>query len=129
MGKGNADDIFESIRKSRALETGNLEHLEDMRLFVPNIDKDKVSDMTTNIIRKHLIDYTQQQCKLWDLPLTDNVATGFYWDRGARQWLNGHEPMFIVHGRKILLVPKGVVSYAKRYTPQQYHRYFVLNYL
>jgi hypothetical protein len=129
VGSGNADAIFNSIRESRALQTGLLEHLEDCRLFVPGVDRDKVSDMTTNIIRRHLIDYTKAQCKLWNIPLRDGVATGHYWSHERLRWENDFDEMLIVDERQILLVPKGVVSFAKEYSAGQYHQHFVLNFL
>ncbi|MBF4989606.1 hypothetical protein [Methylophilus sp. QUAN] len=128
IGSQNADAIFESIRQSRALQTGLLEHLEDFRIFVENIDKDKVSDMTTNIIREQLIAYTQSQAKLWSFPLQNGVASGEYWNRQTRRWEQTHTEMLVIQERKILLVPKAIVSYAKRYTHQQFHQHFVLNF-
>lgn len=37
--------------------------------------------------------------------------------------------MLVIKGRPIILVPKAVVSYSKRYTPQKYYNQFVLEYL
>ena len=129
IGMQDADDIFESIIKSEAVKTGILEHLEDTRLFVEGVGKDKISDMTTNIIRKDLIEYTQQQCKLWGIPLSSNVPTGDIWDKVHRRWTNEYSDMLIVDGKKILLVPKAVVSYTDKHTPEQYTQHFVLNFL
>lgn len=64
VGKRDTDDIFESIVQSRAIQTGLIQDIEDNLLFVDQFGKDKLSDMTTNIITKHVIEYTQEQCKL-----------------------------------------------------------------
>ncbi len=129
IGAVEADSIFNSLMNSRAVQTGIVDHLEDCRLFVDGIDKDKTSDMTTNIIRHHLIEYTIDQCRLWGIPTQRDVPTGFWWDRNRSQWINTYSEMLIVQMRKILLVPKAVVSYSDRYIPQRYYQHYILNFL
>lgn len=129
VGKGDAERIFQSLLESRAIKTGLLTDLEDCRLFVRNIDKDKTSDMTTNIIRRHLLDYTISQATLWCLPLTKSVPSGDFWDRASRSWKSEYADALIVNGAKILLVPKAIVSFNSNYTSQKYYQHFVLNFL
>jgi len=129
MGPLDAIRIFQSLKESSALKTGIMEDIEDFRIFVNNVDKDKVSDMTSNIIKKQLITYTQNQCSLWGIPLTSGVPSGFYWDRNLNTWENQYTDMLIINNRKILLVPKRIVSFSREYTPQKYFQHFVLNFL
>jgi hypothetical protein len=129
VGDDNADDLFESILNSEAMKTGLVEHLEDTAIFIPGIRRDKVSDMTTNIIRQNLIHYTQQQCELLGIPLTADVPSGFFWDMGSMSWQQEHTDMLIVKQKKILLVPKGVVSYVKEFDVSKYHRHHALEFL
>lgn len=129
MGPTDATRIFESLKKSRAILTGIMEDIEDFRIFVENVDKDKISDMTANIIKKQLIEYTQSQCSIWGIPLTSSVPSGYYWDRSSNTWENDYTDMLIIDGRIILLVPKRIVSFSKEYTPQKYINHFILNFL
>jgi len=129
IGEEDAQNIFDSLAQSEAVKTGVLEDLEDCRIFVKGIDKDKTSDMTTNIIRGHLIAYTQQQCALWGIPLTTASPSGFCWDAGSRSWENFYTDNLFVGDHRILLIPKAIVSYSKQHTSQQFHQHFVLNFL
>ncbi|PHR26739.1 MAG: hypothetical protein COA36_11385 [Desulfotalea sp.] len=129
VGSGDASKIFNSLLQSTAVRTGIVEDIEDCRVLVAGVDKDKISDMATNVIRKHLMEYTQKQCELWEIPLQNNVPSGFFWDRHEREWKNNYSKMLIVDEKKILLTPKGIVSFVKDYTAQQYKQHFVLNFL
>ncbi|GEL78696.1 hypothetical protein [Tenuibacillus multivorans] len=129
VGTDEATRIFEHIINSRAVESGIVGHLEDVPIFVENIGKDKISDLTTNVIRKHLIEYTQNQCQLHGIELTQDVPSGYYWNDQSLSWENTHTEMLVIKGKKILLVPKGVVSFSIRYTPERYCDHFVLNFL
>jgi hypothetical protein len=129
VGEDLANDIFDSLVDSTAVKTGVLADLEDARVFVRGIDKDRVSDMTTVLIRGQLLQYTIDQCNLWGMPLTAEVPSGDVWDVGKRGWISYLAPRLIVGNRPILLVPKAIVSFSKRYTAQKYHQHFVLTYL
>jgi len=130
-GVGNLDTnkIFNRIVGSRAIQTGLLQDLEDSVLFVDQFDKDKLSDMTTNIIREHLINYTNNQCRFHGIPLANEVPSGYYWNPQFLRWETSYCEHLVIEGRKILLVPKGVVSYKKQYTARRYYQHFVTNYL
>lgn len=129
MGETDGERIFSNLIKSKAYETGLMEDIEDFRIFVPNVDKDKVSDMTTNIIKKHLVEYTQEQCKIWDMKLTSGVPSGYFWDEKQKKWENEYTEMLVIDERKIILVPKRIVSYSNEYTHEKYKQHFVLNFL
>lgn len=129
VGGNDAERIFESILESKAVETGLVEDLEDTAIFIEGISKDKVSDMATNIIKKHLIEYTQAQCQLWNLALTPNVPTGYFWNASNKTWDNIHMERLVIDEKPILLVPKIAVSFHKDYVDKQYYQHFILNFL
>ncbi|MCD4811778.1 hypothetical protein K8R14_04215 [bacterium] len=129
IGPINQDDILQSIINSKAIESGLVEDLEDTAIFIEGIGKDKVSDMTTQIIRKDLLQYTRDQCNLWDIPLTNNVPSGFFWDITSKSWKQTFTTRLVADNKAFLLIPKYLVSYYKDFIDQQYHQHFILNYL
>ncbi|WP_284464675.1 hypothetical protein [Chryseobacterium sp.] len=129
VGFEDSEKIYDNLLRSRAIQTGLIQDIEDNILFVDKFGKDKLSDMTTNIITKHLIDYTINQCQLHNIPLTQNIPTGFYWDKDNEEWVNSYSEMLVIEDHKILLVPKGIVSFCKSYTPDKYYNRFVLEFL
>lgn len=129
MGPDDTVAIFKSLRKSKAMQTGIMGDIEDFRIFVPNVDKDKVSDMTANIIKWQLLQYTIEQCELHGIPLVDSVPSGMYWDAEKKIWDNQYVRRLVIDNRPILLVPKRIVSYTDKYTSTEYRQHFVLNFL
>ena len=129
IGPKKAADFFEAIKYSRAVSLGVIESLEDIKVFVEGVDADRISDMTTNIIRKLLIEYTQNQCKIFNIPLTSGIASGMYWDVMSRSWKQEYTDMLVIKGKRYLLVPKIIVTYGDRITANDYYNQYVLNFM
>lgn len=128
VGKKQAEGIYDALNHSKASKTGLLKDISDLALFIPKLGRDKVSDMTTNIIRYNLIIYTQQQCKLYNIK-TEHVSTGFYWSISGMEWKQSYTKLPLYKGEKILLVPKYTVRYQVGVDATQFRKKFVLNFL
>jgi hypothetical protein len=50
-------DLYEALADSEAAKTGILSEIAECDLFIEGIGPDKISDITTNIIRSPLIEY------------------------------------------------------------------------
>ncbi|KJB85642.1 hypothetical protein AZ66_23485 [Paenibacillus sp. E194] len=125
VGEENATEIIKEIIRSDAIRTGVVQNIEDIIIFVDDVDKDKLSDMTTNIIRKHLVDYTKEQCKIWGIQLKEDETLP-YWHPVEEDWITSKEELLFYNGREILLVPKSIVSYLSEYNAQKYGWNFVV---
>lgn len=108
IGVKQARELYERFTKSKAIQTGSLRDLLDCELMIPGISSDKISDMTINIIRSLLIEYTQQQCALWNIP-TSPVEAGVAWDAEIHAWRNSYAELPTFAGKGLLLVPKMAV--------------------
>jgi hypothetical protein len=124
-----AFDLYESLKHSQAARTGLLGELSDCDLFVEGIGPDKISDITTNIIRRQLIEYTQQQCQSNNIPLQASVPAGRLWNVSDRRWETTYARIPVVRDQKIILVPKASVRWTLAFAPRKYYQHFVLSYL
>lgn len=128
IGPHQAGEMFKALRNSKAAKSGLLEDLSDFALFIPLIGRDKISDMTTNIIRGALISYTQTQCELFEIPMR-SVASGFFWDMDKEEWQQSYVSLPVCNGGKIILVPKYTVRYQVGVDHATFRSKFVLEFL
>lgn len=128
FGKTQASYLRRQLVASRAVFTGQLNDLSDCELVIPGISNDKISDMTINIIRGKLIEYTQLQTELFEIPV-EEVQSGPFWNQEENNWNNTYVNLPVYKNTKILLVPKRAVRYQMAINHQEYYRDFVLRYL
>lgn len=122
-------DLYESLAQSQAAKSGLLEELAECDLFVEGIGRDKISDITTNIIRRLLIEYTQAQCELHNIALQGTYPTGRYWDMDARQWRSDYAPLPVFGGKRLILVPKYSVRRSLALNAQEYYSHHIINFI
>ncbi|WP_298136073.1 hypothetical protein [Flavobacterium sp.] len=100
--------LVEAIQNNRAVQSGILSHFADVELFIKDISSDRISDITTKIIKKVLIDFTADQCKTHGIPLKKFTQDDIFnplskkWERGVYE-LPSHD------GKPIIFVPKHIV--------------------
>lgn len=128
IGSAQARQIYMALRDSSAVRTGFLSSLEECELMIEGIGRDKMSDLTTNIIREHLVLYTQEQCDLHNVPMIE-VPLPPSFNSSIMAWESRYAALPVWKDRQILLVPKVFVRSAPAYDHQQYYRHFVLHYL
>ena len=120
--------MLDALQASSAVKTGFLNSLEECELLIPGISRDKISDLTTNVIRGNLVTYTKQQCELLDVP-TQMLPLGPQYDKGTGGWESRYFDLPMADGRPVLLVPKVIARYDPAYDHRKYYRDFVLTYL
>lgn len=132
IGTKQAQRIVRNLQNSVAGKTGLLKDLTDVALFVEGVGADKISDMTTNIIRRHLIEYTQQQFELHGQPIKTNLPTGLLWDSASGNWVNDAlDKIPVVNDERVLLVPKRYVRWrgGLQQAASKYYNHFVTNFI
>jgi len=128
VGRNQANDLLDTLAKSKAVQTGALDDLSDCELLIPGISADKISDITTNIIRGQLLEYTESQCALHGIA-TSRVQGGVRWDLHLHRWVNGYANLPIMNGRRLVLIPKACVRFRPAITAKEFYNKFVLDFL
>jgi hypothetical protein len=126
IGSGNAEQLFAALAGSKAIQTGLISDLAEAELFIPGIGRDKISDLTTNIIRGPLTDYTAEQCELHGVAVQEAVVAGPIWEPSREDWAQRTHALPIVQGRPVILVPKYSVRRRLSLDSQEfYNKHFV----
>jgi len=128
VGPLKAAELYERLKRSRAVQTGKLHDLSDCELMIPGISHDTISDMAINVIRGKLIEFTEEQCRGYSIP-TRRVAGGVCWHPETSEWRSRYASLPVYERKAILLVPKECVRYKVSADHKEYYRYFVLEYL
>ncbi len=128
IGRLKAEQLYERLEQSHAVKTGKLYDLSDCDLFIPGIGPDNISDMTINLIRDKLLEYTSVQCHQLGIPIRQ-VQGGYCWDASLETWVNRYAELPVAHGNRVILVPKAAVRYRLAIEHREYYQHYVLDYL
>jgi hypothetical protein len=111
VGTHLAELIIETLLGSPSLQERGICHVEEMQLVSAGIGPDRVSDITANVLKRFLIEYTQRQCAIWDIRLTRGVPVEHIYSAKSQSWEDSYEdlPVSPVDGLPILLVPRRLV--------------------
>lgn len=127
--KALLSEVFKQVVTDKMIEKGLVKRLEDLHVLVKNFGEDRLSDLVTNIIRKHLMDFTKEQCAKHNIPLGDEkVDIGPCWNNQTKRWETCRDYPLLVRSesKSILLVPKKIAVKTYRYSAGQYCTYQVL---
>lgn len=129
IGKDQATQLLDALRRSRAVQTGLLSELAETELFIEGIGSDKISDLTTNIIRAPLLAYTKEQAELWNMPISGNVALDPVWDPNREDWIQAPRETIVIRGKPVILVPKFSVRKVLSLNSQEFYNDHMITYL
>jgi hypothetical protein len=129
LGDGSAHDVWRALSQSRAAKSGLIKDLEDTVLLIEGISVDIISDITTNIIRGPLIQYTHTMATQYGIPLSGGLASGPIWNSKSKVWEEVFVDLPLTPSGKLLLVPKIIVRQIPAYSLDEYYRHYILTHL
>jgi hypothetical protein len=111
IGKETAEEILSLFQSIPQIIQGGLAHVEEIQLFVDQISRDRISDITCSLVKSHLIDYTIDQCQRWDIPSSPTRIELF--DHRSQKFITEtiSLPANPLTAVPILLVPKRWLRY------------------
>lgn len=126
LGPISAEKIWESLVKSKAATTGLLHDLEDTILFVDGLGPDMLSDSVCNIIRGPLVEYTQQSCAYYGIPMTRGINSGPIWNPLVEKWEQSLIELPLTRHGPLILIPKVVARVKQTYGADEYYRHYLM---
>lgn len=128
LGPELAGRVREALARSEAVKSGLLTDLEDTILMIEGIGPDMVSDITTNVIREPLVEYTRLVASEHGIPMEPDVWAGPFWDPEAKDWRRELSPLPKPH-RPLVLVPKSIVRRDMDYDDDEYYDDYLIPYI
>jgi hypothetical protein len=85
----------------------DIEHFEELGVLVEGIDKDRISDLTCNLLKPEFIEYTQHICHSQGIEMRMVELQHSQFDSGRRRWVSAEHLLPVDAKLKpIVLVPK-----------------------
>ena len=103
--------VFNTLTSSPDLVKRKLRHIEELQLVSLGINADRVSDITANILKFFLIEYTKKQCQIWNIPICNAVPISHIFNFETGNWEDRYEdlPINPITGTPLLFVPRRIV--------------------
>lgn len=128
IGKVQANEILNAFRASHAAKSGDIKDIADCALMIPGINRDKISDITANILKRQLIDFTQKQCRKWKIPMK-RVPVNNAFDYSTLTFKSYYTELPVINDKAKILLPVSSVRREPQLSKDKYYRNFVLEFL
>ncbi|MEQ8684613.1 MAG: hypothetical protein RIE86_04935 [Imperialibacter sp.] len=128
IGSKQAKEIQLAFESSAAAKSGDIKDIADCALMIPGINRDKISDITANILKKKLIEFTQLQCKKYSIPLS-RVAVNNAFDYDKFDFISYFDELPLINGKPKILLPISAVRQDPELSKDKYYRNFVIEFL
>lgn len=129
VGEDKAALLGSALQNSQAFKTGLIGDISEAELFIYGVGKDTISDLTTNIIRGLLAQYTEEQCNLYGVTLQRAHNLGPVWNVNSLNWESKALMLPRYRNRPVLLVPKFSVRHHLSLDSQEFYNFHMVEFL
>lgn len=127
IGPKQANEILFAFENSEAAKSGDIKDIADCALLIPGINRDKISDITANILKKQLVQFTKEQCDLYSIPTKKTPISAF--DFEFMNFKSYYDFLPLVNGKPKILLPITSVRQDPELSKNKYYRNFILEFL
>lgn len=106
IGEKTATEILGLYKNIPQVNKQGFQHFEEIQLFVDNVSKDRISDVTCSIIKSFLIDYTIEQCRKYNIPIEKVSINLFDYKNHKIVTEETYLPVNPVNKQPIIFTPK-----------------------
>lgn len=129
IGDHKAAMLANALVRSRAFQTGVLSDISEAELFIHGVGRDTISDLTTNVLRGLLADYTAEQCQLHNVSMQTVGSIGPVWNIQTQRWEARQVRLPVYQRRPVLLVPKFSVRHRLSLDSQEFWNHHMIEFL
>ncbi len=127
IGPKQAKEIQQAFESSAAAKSGDIKDIADCALMIPGINRDKISDITSNILKKQLIEFTQQQCIKYSIPIRRVAVNAFDYEKF--NFVSYFTELPVINDKPKILLPINSVRQDPELSKDKYYRNFVIEFL
>jgi hypothetical protein len=111
MGAFLGSLVIETLKESPAFRERGIRHIEEMQLVSVGIAQDRTSDMAANLMKRYLVEYTQEQCQQLGIPMAPGVPLQHIFDFENLEWYDDYLdlPLNPIDKSPLLFVPRRLV--------------------
>ena len=106
IGEKTADEILTLFKTIPQVNKQGFQHFEEIQLFIDNISKDRISDITVSLIKSFLIDFTIDQCQKFGIPIEKCQTRLYDYKTQKIKIEETYLPLNPINRNAIILTPK-----------------------
>lgn len=111
IGEKTAGEILTLFKSIPQINKQGFQHFEEIQLFVDNISKDRVSDISCSLIKSFLIDFTIEQCQKLGIPIEKCTVPIYDYKNQKIKQEETYLPINPENKQPIILTPKRWLRY------------------
>jgi hypothetical protein len=106
IGEAKAAEIIDIFKRIPQYGQSGFRHFEEIQLFVDGISRDRISDISCSFLKSFLVDFTQQQCQRYGIPMQTSNVDIYDYRSNVFELKQVLLPSTPVDNSPVILVPK-----------------------